>query len=90
MRLLHYTQNISVFLDFHTHYLALAVKSCIKDTHDFLHKLLSFSKLYCDVVLYAVVFIRLYPNNPHEDVVLKNNIFRSDKSVHDRPGRVNS
>ena len=37
----YYTENISVFLDFHLQPLVQAVKSYIKDTNDFLNKLRS-------------------------------------------------
>ena len=37
----YYTENISAFLEFHLKPLAQKVKSCIKDTNDFLRKIAS-------------------------------------------------
>ena len=63
----YYTQNISVFLDFHLQPLAQAVRSYIKDTNDFLNKLCSLPKLPDNIILCTVDVVGLYPNIPHEE-----------------------
>ena len=63
----YYTENISVFLDFHLQPLAQAVKSYIKDTNDFLNELRSLPKLPGNIILCTVDVVGLYPNIPHEE-----------------------
>ena len=64
----YYTESISAFLDFHLQPLAQAVKSYIKDTKDFLNKLLhSLPKLPDNIILCTVDVVGLYPNIPHEE-----------------------
>ena len=63
----YYTENISAFLDFHLQPLAQAMRSCIKDTNDFLNKNRSFPKLPDNIILCTVDVVGLYPNIPHEE-----------------------
>ena len=63
----YYTENISSFLDHHLQPLALAVKSYIKDTNEFLKKLRSLPKLPDDIILCTMDVVGLYPNIPHEE-----------------------
>ena len=63
----YYTENICAFLDFHLQPLAQAVKSYIKDTNDFLNKLLSLPKLLDKIILCTVDVVGLYPNVQHEE-----------------------
>ena len=63
----YYTENISSFLDFHLQPFARKVKSCIKDTNDFLKKLRSFPKLPDDIILCSVDVVGLYPNILHDE-----------------------
>ena len=63
----YYTENIPTFLDFHLQPLALAVKSYIKDTNDFLNELLSLPKLPDNIILCTIDVVGLYPNIPHEE-----------------------
>ena len=63
----YYTENISTLLDFHLQPLAQAVKSYIKDTNDFLNKLLSLPKLLDNIILCTVDVVGLYPNVQHEE-----------------------
>ena len=62
----YYTENISTFLDFHLQPLAQVVKSYIKDTHDFLNKLRSLSKLPDNIISCIVGVAGLCPNIPGE------------------------
>ena len=55
----YYTENISAFLDFHLQPLAQAVKSYIKDSNDFLNKLLSLTKLPDNIILCMVDVVSL-------------------------------
>ena len=59
-------ENISAFLDFHLQPLVQAVKSYIKDTNDFVHKVRSLAKLPGNIILCTVDVVGLYPNIPHE------------------------
>ena len=63
----YYTENISAFLDIHLQPLVQAVKSCIKDSNDFLNKLRSLPKLPSNIILCTVDVVGLYPNIPHEE-----------------------
>ena len=47
--------------------MAREVKSCIKDTDDFLKKLRSFPKLPDNIILCTVHVVGLYPNIPHDE-----------------------
>ena len=63
----YYTEKISSFLDFCLQRLAREVKSYIKDTNDFLKKLLSLPNLPGDIILCTVAVVGLYPNIPHDE-----------------------
>ena len=60
-------ENISAFLDFHLQPLAQAVKSYIKNTNNFLNKLLSLPKLPGNIILCTVDAVGLYPSISHEE-----------------------
>ena len=62
-----YTENISLFLDFHLKPLAKQVKSFVKDTNDFLKKLSALCDLSNDFLLCTVDVVGLYPSIPHKD-----------------------
>jgi len=71
-------------LDFHLQPLSKKVKSFVKDTNDFLKKLLTLPPLSENTILCTVDVVGLYPNIPHSDgmealkVALEQ---REDKSV---------
>ena len=65
-----YTENVSAFLDFYLKPIAAKVKSCIKDTNDFLRKLQNLLKLPDDVILCTIDVVGLYPNIPNEEGLL--------------------
>ena len=56
---------ISSFLDHHLQSLAQAVKFYIKDTNEFLEKLISLPKLPDDIILCTIDVVGLHPNIPH-------------------------
>ena len=62
-----YTENISAFLDFHLQPLSKKVKSFVKDTNDFLKKLLTLPPLSENAILCTIDVVGLYPNIPHSD-----------------------
>ena len=61
------TENISAFLEYHLHPITQKVKSYIKDTNDFLHKLSALPSLPEDIILCTIDVVGQYPNIPHED-----------------------
>ena len=63
----YYTENISLFLDFHLQPIAKKVKSYIKDTNDFLKKLRSLTNLPGNSLLCTMDVVGLYPNIPHDE-----------------------
>ena len=63
----YYTENISIFLEYHLKPIAQEVKSYIKDTNDFLHKSDAFSSLPEDFILRTIDAVVLCPNLPNED-----------------------
>ena len=80
----YYIENISSFLDFHLQPLANEVKSCIKDTNNFLKKLRSLPNLPDDIILCTVDVVGLYPNILHDEVlsaVRKQLDLRQEKDV---------
>ena len=62
-----YTENISAFLEFHLKPLAKKVKSCIKDTNDFLRKIDSLPPLPDDIILCTIDVVDLYTNIPQDE-----------------------
>ena len=63
----YYTENISLFLDFHLLPIAKKVKSYIKYTNDFLKKLFSLTNLPDNSLLCTMDVVGLYPNIPHDE-----------------------
>ena len=55
------------FLDHHLQPLAQEIKSCIKDTNEFLKKLCSLPKLTDGIILCTMDVVGLYTNIPHEE-----------------------
>ena len=80
----YYTENISAFLEFHLKPLAQKVKSCIKDTNDFLGKIASLPPLPDDFTLCTIDVVGLYPNIPHDEglIALRKSLeSREDKTI---------
>ena len=65
-----YTENISLFTDFHLKPIAGKVKSYMRDTNDFLRKLQNLPKFPDDVILCTIDVVRLYPNTPNGEGLL--------------------
>ena len=63
----YYTENISLFLDYHLQPLAQKVKSYIKDTNHFKNRLRSLGKLPQGAILCTADVVGLYPNIPHSE-----------------------
>ena len=63
----YYTENISLFLDYHLQPLAQKVKSYIKDTNHFLSKLKSLGILPQGANLCTIDVVDLYPNIPYSE-----------------------
>ena len=63
----YYTENIFSFLDFHLQPISKKVKSCIKDTNDFLKKLRSLTNLPSNGLLCNMDLVGLYPNILHDE-----------------------
>ena len=60
-----YTENISSFLDYHLQPPARKVKSCIKDTNNFLNKIKKLENLPDREILCTMDVVGLYPNVPY-------------------------
>ena len=77
----YYTENISLFLDFHLLPIAKKVKSYIKYTNDFLKKLFSLTNLPDNSLLCTMDLVVLYPNIPHNEGLsaLKERLNERDK-----------
>ena len=60
-----YTENISSFLDYHLQPPAWKVKSCIKDTNNFLNKIKKLENLPDREILCTMDVVGLYPNVPY-------------------------
>lgn len=56
-----------ILLDFRFSTIATKVKSCIKDTNDFLGKRLDLPEIPNGIILCTVDVVELYPLNPSED-----------------------
>ena len=79
-----FTERISSFVDFHLQPLAQKVKSYIKDTNDFLHKLKGIINLPKDAIMCTIDVVGLYPSIPHDEglVALREALDkRGDKKV---------
>ena len=79
-----FTENISLFLDFHLQPLAQKVKSYIKYTNYFLRKIKESAQLPENTIPSTTDVVGLYPNIPHEEslVFLKDFLgSRVDKQV---------
>ena len=63
----YYTENISLFLDFHLQPIAKKVKSYIKDTNDLLKRFRFLTNLPDNNLLFTMDVIGLYPNIPHDE-----------------------
>ena len=72
----YYTENISALLEFHLKTLAQKVKSCIKNTNDFLRKIASLAPLPDDIILCTVDGVGLYSNILHDQglIVLRKSL----------------
>ena len=62
-----YTEDISAFSEFHLKSIVAKVNSNIKDTNDFLRKLLNLLKLPDELILCTADLVGLYPNTPNEE-----------------------
>ena len=60
-----YTDNISLFLDYHLQPRAQKVKSYIKDTNHFLNKIKKLGSLPDGAILCTMDVVGLYPDIPH-------------------------
>ena len=62
-----YTENISLFLEFHIQPLAQKVKSYIKDTYHFVRKIKELGQLLEGTILCTIDVFGLYPNILHDE-----------------------
>ena len=80
----YYTENISVFLEFHLKPSAQIAKSYIKHTNDCLRKIASLPPLPDDIILCTIGVVGLYPNILHDEglIALRKSLeSREDKTI---------
>lgn len=61
------TEKISAFVDHHLKPLVTSVPSYIKDTNDFLRKLIDIGTIPKEAILVTIDVVGLYPHIPHDE-----------------------